>query len=71
MCAQYLHAFLRHADVVKVACIAQIVNVIAPILTRPDGLLVQSIYHPFALFSRYAAGNALSPIYPEPHLRGG
>ena len=30
VCAQYLHAFLRHADIVKVACIAQIVNVIAP-----------------------------------------
>ena len=30
VCAQYLHAFLRHADVVKIACLAQIVNVIAP-----------------------------------------
>ena len=28
VCAQYLTAFLRHADLVKVACLAQIVNVI-------------------------------------------
>jgi len=39
VCAQYLASFIRHADVVKVACLAQIVNVVAPILTRPDGLL--------------------------------
>ena len=47
VCAQFLNAFLRHADIVKVACLAQIVNVIAPVLTRPDGLLLQSIYWPF------------------------
>jgi len=69
--AQYLTSFLRHADTVKVACIAQIVNVIAPILTRPDGLLVQSIYHPFQLFSRYSVGNSLTPVIHGPCYQAG
>ena len=69
--AQYLTSFLRHADTVKVACIAQIVNVIAPILTRPGGLLVQSIYHPFVLFSQHAIGNALTPVIQAPLYRAG
>lgn len=71
VCAQYLTSFLRHADVVKVACIAQIVNIIAPILTRRDGLLVQTIYHPFALFSRHAAGHALVPVIQGPTYKAG
>ncbi|PJF23805.1 MAG: alpha-N-arabinofuranosidase, partial [Phototrophicales bacterium] len=50
------------------ACLAQLVNVIAPILTRSDGLIRQSIFYPFALFSRYATGDSLdllvrSPLY--------
>jgi alpha-N-arabinofuranosidase len=71
VCAQYLTSFLRHADIVKIACIAQIVNVIAPILTRPDGLLIQSIYYPFLLFSLYARGRALTPIVHSPSYNAG
>lgn len=58
--AQWLGVFLRRADVLKIACVAQIVNIIAPILTTADGLLKQSIFYPFQLFSRYASGNALA-----------
>lgn len=66
--AQWLNVFLRRCDVLKIACLAQLVNVIAPILTRPDGMLRQSIFYPFALFSRYASGDSLdlhvqSPTY--------
>ncbi len=66
--AQYLNAFIRRADVVKIGCIAQTVNVIAPLLTKKDGLLVQSIYYPFALMAEYAVGKSLrialdSPVY--------
>ena len=32
-----LNTFIRRADVVKIACIAQLVNVIAPIMTEPGG----------------------------------
>ncbi len=57
--AQWLNVFLRKADVLKIACIAQIVNVIAPILTKGDGLLKQSIYYPLLTFSRLASGVSL------------
>src|SRR5205823_5184381 len=39
--AQWLNAFLRHTDILKVACIAQIVNVISPLQTTPTQLLKQ------------------------------
>jgi alpha-N-arabinofuranosidase len=66
--AQWMNVFLRKSDVLKVACLAQVVNVIAPILTTRDGMLKQSIYYPFMLFSNLASGVALdtsvkSPIY--------
>ncbi|MDX2968915.1 arabinosylfuranosidase ArfA [Kribbella solani] len=50
-----LITLLRHADRVKIACLAQLVNVIGPIRTEPDGRAWrQSIFHPFALTARYA-----------------
>ena len=58
--AGFLHTFIRHADILKMANLAQIVNVIAPILTRTDDLLVQSIYWPFAMFSKRRDGVSLS-----------
>jgi alpha-L-arabinofuranosidase len=64
--AQWMNVFLRRADVLKIACLAQIVNVIAPILTRSDALLKQSLYYPFLLFSRYAKGNALDTFVDAP-----
>jgi alpha-L-arabinofuranosidase len=71
VCAQYLSAFIRRADVVKVACLAQVVNVIAPILTRTNGVLIQSIYHPIALMSRNAGGLSLTPVVRGPVYRAG
>jgi alpha-N-arabinofuranosidase len=45
---------------VTAACLAQLVNVIAPIRTEPGGASWrQTIFHPFALTSRHAAGNVL------------
>ncbi len=71
ICAQYLNSFLRHADIVKVACIAQIVNVIAPILTRPDGILLQSTYYPFQMYSSRACGQSLRPLVDSPTYHAG
>ncbi len=52
---------LRHTDRVAVACQAQLVNVLAPILTRPGGASWrQTIFHPFALTARYAGGTVLA-----------
>ncbi len=64
--AQWMNVFLRKSDVLKVACLAQIVNVIAPILTTRDALLKQSIYYPFMLFSKLAAGTALDATVTAP-----
>ncbi len=64
--AQWLNVFLRKSDVLKIACIAQIVNVIAPILTRSDALLKQAIYYPLLIFSQLASGNALDPLVEAP-----
>lgn len=55
-----LNALLRNADRVKVACLAQLVNVIAPILTRTGGpAWRQTIFWPFALASRHERGTSL------------
>jgi alpha-N-arabinofuranosidase len=64
--AQWMNVFLRRSRVLKIACLAQLVNVIAPVLTRPDGLLRQSIYYPFQLFRRYASGEALDALVTCP-----
>lgn len=71
VCAQYLNSFIRHADLVKVGCLAQIVNVIAPVLTSDHGLLIQSIYYPFLLFSRHATGRSLVPVLESPTYAAG
>jgi len=55
-----LISLLRHSDRVQSASLAQLVNVIAPIMTEPGGRIwKQTTYHPFALTSRYAAGDVL------------
>lgn len=55
-----LITLLRHADRVGIACQAQLVNVIAPILTREGGgAWRQTIFHPFAQAARWARGEVL------------
>ena len=49
--AMHFNAFIRHAKTVKMANIAQIVNVIAPVFTRKDDLVLQTIFYPFELYS--------------------
>ena len=55
----FLNSFVRHADTVKIANLAQIVNVIAPILTRGDEMLIQSIFYPFEMMSKRRTGTSL------------
>ncbi|MFE6222727.1 MULTISPECIES: alpha-N-arabinofuranosidase [unclassified Streptomyces] len=65
-----LIALLRHADRVTVACLAQLVNVIAPIMTEPGGpAWRQTTFYPFAHAARHGRGEVLdvrvdSPTYP-------
>jgi len=58
------NSLIRHSDRVKVACLAQLINVIAPIMTNEDGILRQSIFYPYSWALKYAHGRALS-IAPE------
>jgi len=58
-----LITLLRHADRVKIACLAQLVNVIGPIRTEPDGRAWrQTIFHPFALTAKYAGPTVLQTV---------
>jgi alpha-N-arabinofuranosidase len=58
------NSLIRHSDRVKLACLAQLVNVIAPIMTNENGILRNSIYYPYSWALKYAHGRALS-IAPE------
>jgi alpha-N-arabinofuranosidase len=55
----FFNAFFRHADVVKMANLAQMVNVIAPIMTNKQGLFLQPTYFPLAEFSKQRGNTAL------------
>ncbi|MBR4246062.1 MAG: alpha-N-arabinofuranosidase [Treponema sp.] len=58
---------LNHADRVKCACLAQLVNVIAPIFTEPGkGAYRQAIYFPFRDISLFGRGKALQPVATSP-----
>ena len=68
--AGFLNSFIRHANVVKIANLAQIVNVIAPILTRGDEILIQSIFYPFEMFARRRDGISLKSVVTGPGYEG-
>ncbi len=62
-----INTLLRNADVVKIACLAQLVNTIAPIMTEPNGRAwVQTIYYPFLYASRYGRGSSLKLTIDSP-----
>jgi len=64
-----LICLLRHADRVRAACLAQLVNVIAPIMTEPGGpAWRQTTFHPFALTARHARGDVLNLSVRCPEL---
>ncbi len=64
--AQWLNVFLRKSDVLKIACVAQIVNVISWLHTKQDGLLKQASFYPFMLMSKLAHGQALDVLVRAP-----
>lgn len=62
-----LMTLLRNADRVKIACMAQLVNVIAPIMTQNGGAAwAQTIYYPFMHASKYGRGETLQAIVSSP-----
>ncbi len=58
---------VNHADRVKIGCLAQLVNVIAPILTAKGGpAWRQTIFYPFLHASTLGRGVALRPVVDSP-----
>ena len=64
--AGFLNSIINHADTVKMANMAQLVNVIAPIFTNDKGLFLQTIYFPLQLFTQYVKGNSLELLVNSP-----
>jgi alpha-N-arabinofuranosidase len=65
----FLNTLLRQSDRVRLACLAQIINVIAPLVTNRTSVLRQSTYYPYAWALKYARGRVLdlrveSETYP-------
>ncbi|MDR1279981.1 MAG: alpha-N-arabinofuranosidase [Opitutaceae bacterium] len=64
-----LNSLIRHSDRVKIACYAQLVNVIAPIMTANDGgAWRQTIFYPIQHTSHYGRGVALMPVVEADHF---
>lgn len=60
--AGFLNVFVRNADIVKMANMAQLVNVIAPIFTSEKGMFLQTIYYPLHLFANHVKGTSLDVL---------
>ncbi len=65
----FVNSLLRRSDRVRVACLAQIVNVIAPLATNAEKTIRHTIYYPYAWGLQYAHGRVLdlqveSETYP-------
>jgi alpha-L-arabinofuranosidase len=66
-----LNTLMRHADRVKIACLAQLVNVIAPIMTNANGMWLQSIFYPYSWALSFGRGSVLNTLVESPTYDGG
>jgi alpha-N-arabinofuranosidase len=55
-----INSLMRNADRVQLACLAQLINVIAPIMTDANGILRQTIYYPYSWALQFAKGDVLN-----------
>ncbi len=62
----FINTLIRNADRVKIACLAQLVNVIAPIMTNATGTYRQTIYYPYSWGLQYAHGSVLNVLTESP-----
>ncbi|PYQ43523.1 MAG: alpha-N-arabinofuranosidase, partial [Acidobacteria bacterium] len=65
----FLNSFIRHADVVKMANLAQLVNVIAPIFTNKQGLYLQTTYFPIAEYAKQRGLSSLDVLVDSPKYK--
>jgi len=61
-----LNTLMRNADRVKIACLAQLINVIAPIMTNAKGTLRQTIFYPYSFALQFARGTVLNLLVESP-----
>ncbi|HEY3442746.1 MAG TPA: alpha-L-arabinofuranosidase C-terminal domain-containing protein [Paludibaculum sp.] len=62
----FFNSFFRHADVVKMANLAQLVNVIAPMFTNKQGMFLQPIFFPIAEYGKQRGNIALDTLVQSP-----
>lgn len=67
--ADLLNTLLRHCDRVRIAALAQLVNVLAPIRVIDDEVITEPTYEPFRVMSRFIGGMSLRPSVTGPTLR--
>jgi alpha-N-arabinofuranosidase len=60
--ATFLNSFVNHAHIVKIANMAQLVNVIAPIFSGDKGLFLQTIYYPLATVRQQHQGQSAGVV---------
>ena len=62
----FLNVFIRNADIIKMANMAQLVNVIAPIFAEEKDMFRQTIYFPLELFAKNMHGKSLDLVVDCP-----
>jgi alpha-N-arabinofuranosidase len=67
--ATFLNSFVNHSHIVKIANMAQLVNVIAPIFSNEQGMFLQTIYYPLQLFATNTKGKALQLFLDSPKYK--
>lgn len=61
-----VNTLIRNSGRVKLACLAQLINVIAPITTNATGFYRQTIYYPYSWALQYARGSAMNVTVESP-----
>ncbi|TYJ51988.1 hypothetical protein B9479_007413 [Cryptococcus floricola] len=66
----WLNVLVRKHKDIGIACLAQSVNVISPLMTNKDGIVRQTLYYPLQLFSKYMKdGHLLQlPVFPDVYI---
>jgi alpha-L-arabinofuranosidase len=54
-----INSLLRHADRVRIACLAQLINALAALLTNEEGVLKQTIFYPYSWAIQNCQGDVL------------
>jgi alpha-N-arabinofuranosidase len=60
--ASAINIFHRQCKTVQLANLAQLVNVIAPIVANSKGIVLQTIYHPLKLYAEHSENISLDPL---------